>query len=109
MLPRHGFSQENVDATRRLIRNSFTGRHETILDNILHDARYDYLGRVDYVKLTEELRKELAEHGTIYEDQTWRELQTRFQHDHLFITDTARVLRSVTVESQIIALQDNNE
>jgi len=109
MLPKHGFNQDNVDSTRGIIRNSFTGRHETIHDKILHDARYDYLGRVDYVKLTEKLRKELAEHGTIYDDQPWTELQTRFQYDHLFITDTARILRSVTVESQIIALLDKNE
>jgi len=63
-VPRHGFNQDNVDATRRIIRNSFSGKHETILDKVLHDARYDYLGRVDYVKLTENLRSELAAHGS---------------------------------------------
>lgn len=108
MLPRHGFNQDNVDTTKRIIRNSFSGNYKTMLDNILHDARYEYLGRVDYIKLTEKLRKELAEYGTIYEDQPWIELQVRFQNDHPFITDAARILRSVTMESQIIALHDKN-
>ena len=108
MLPRHGFNQANVESTKNIIRNSFSGRIETILDKILHDARYDYLGRVDYVNLTEKLRKELAEHGSIYEDKTWIELQTKTQNNNLFITDTARILRNVTVESQISALTDKN-
>ena len=108
MLPRHGFNQENVDTTKRIIRNSFSGTIETMQDKILHDARYDYLGRVDYVNLTEKLRKELAEHGIIYEDKAWIELQTRIQKDNLFITDTARILRNVTVESQIRALTEKN-
>lgn len=108
ILPRHGFNQENVDTTKRIIRNSFSGRNETIQDKILHDARYDYLGRVDYANLTEKFRKELSEHGTRYEDKAWIELQTIIQNENPFITDTARILRNVAVESQIRSLTDKN-
>ena len=108
ILPRHGFNQENVDTTKRIIRSSFSGKNETQEDKILHDARYDYLGRVDYVNLTEKLRKELSEHGTSYEDKAWIELQTRIQNEKQFITDTARILRNVTMESQIRALTDKS-
>lgn len=109
LLPRHGFSQDNVEEIKRIIRNSFADRLETIHDKILHDSRYDYLGRVDYVLLTGKLRKEIAEHGIVYDDETWKEQQARFLNDHLFVTDTAKILRNVTVESQIMALNSREE
>jgi adenylate cyclase len=104
LLPRHGFNQDNVDITRRIIKNSFNDQHDTIHDKILHDARYDYLGRVDYIKLTEKLRNEKAEYGTVYDDNTWTEMQSRFLKDHLFLTGTGQILRNVPVESQVAAL-----
>jgi class 3 adenylate cyclase len=109
MLPRHGFAPDTVDATKRMIRSSFTDRYETIPDKVLHDARYDYLGRIDYLMLTEKLRKELAEHGVVYGDKEWIELQSGILRDHLFMTDTARILRNVTAESQVSALNGNKE
>jgi hypothetical protein len=109
MLPRHGFNQDNVDVTKRIIKNSFSGFHDTLQDKILHDSRYDYLGRVDYIRLTGNLRKELAELSTVYDDQPWTELQTKLQFDHLFLTDTARILRDVKVEDQVIALTGKEE
>jgi hypothetical protein len=109
LLPRHGFSQDNVEEIKRIIRNSFAGRMETVHDKILHDSRYDYLGRVDYVMLTGKLRKELAEHGIVYDDANWKEQQARLLNDHLFVTDTAKILRNVTVESQIMALNTREE
>ena len=57
------FTEENIDAVNRIIKNSFTDNPETLQDYILHDARYDYLGRVDYLKLTEKLLRELSEYG----------------------------------------------
>ncbi len=55
ILPRYGFEEDNVNAARKIIRNSFNGKYETLVDEIIHDARYDYLGRVDYIKLTDKL------------------------------------------------------
>ena len=52
ILPGYGFSQDHIAEVQRLIENSFSCRYESITDNILHDARYEYLGRVDYLKLT---------------------------------------------------------
>ena len=57
ILPGYGFSQENVESTKKIIQNSFADHQESLADNILHDARYDYLGRVDYMKLTDKTVK----------------------------------------------------
>jgi adenylate cyclase len=105
ILPRYGFNQENIESTKRIIRNSFTEKQESLSDNILHDARYAYLGRVDFIKLTEKLLRERTEYGKHTARKTWIEIQKKLLLDHDFITRTARLLRSVPVEVQISELQ----
>ena len=105
MLPGYGFSQENVELTSKLIINSFSDHQESLSDNILHDARYDYLGRVDYIKLTEKLLRERTEFGKHSDTKTWIDSLIKQQNDHQFITKTARLLRSVTPDDQIAELR----
>lgn len=108
ILPKHGFNQESIEATKRIIKNSFSDHIESIQDKILHDAKYDYMGRVDYSSLTDKLRKENAEHGKLYDDATWTEMQTRLLYNHVFLTSTAQMLRNVSVESQAAALSSKD-
>jgi len=105
ILPGYGFNQENVDSTKKIIRNCFTGNQESLTDNILHDARYDYLGRVDYMKLTEKLLRERTEYGKHPDNKTWIEFQQKQLSDHQFLTNTAQILRSVPLKDQIAGLQ----
>ena len=105
ILPGYGFNQENVDSTKKIIRNCFTGHQESLTDNILHDARYDYLGRVDYMKLTEKLLRERTEYGKHPDNKTWIEFQQKQLSDHQFLTNTAQILRSVPLKDQIAGLQ----
>ena len=109
VLPRFGFPREDIEAVKRIIKNSFTNNPETITDNILHDARYDYLGRVDYVKLTEKLMRELSDYGKQVDRNKWIETQKIFLLDHRFRTNTAILLRSVSEEDQIAALKASFE
>src|ERR1035437_991869 len=105
ILPGYGFSQDNVESTKKMIRNSFSGHQESLTDNILHDARYDYLGRVDYMKLIDKLLRERTEYGNHPDNKTWIEFQKKQLSDHQFITNTARLLRNVAAEDQIAGLQ----
>ena len=57
-----------------LIKNSYGDSYESLSDKILHDARYDYLGRVDYLKLTEKLLRERTEYGKHSAKKTWIEV-----------------------------------
>jgi hypothetical protein len=42
---RHGLVSKRVMLTqRKIISNSFGREYETLVDEIIHDARYDYLG-----------------------------------------------------------------
>jgi adenylate cyclase len=104
VLTKYGFTRENSDVVTRLIKNSFTDNRETLPDYILNDARYDYLGRVDYIKLTDKLRRELSAYGKNTDRKKWIEIQKKYLIDHEFLTNTARLLRSIPVEDQIAAL-----
>lgn len=109
VLPRYGFKRENADSVNRIIRNSYTNNPETIHDYILHDAKYDYLGRVDYVRLTEKLLRELTEYGKKADRGKWIEIQKKDLADHQFMTHTARLLRSVPWADQVEALMASME
>jgi hypothetical protein len=104
VLPKYGFTRENSDVVTRLIKNSFTDNREALPDYILNDARYDYLGRVDYIKLTDKLRRELSAYGKNTDRKKWIEIQKKYLIDHEFLTNTARLLRSIPVEDQIAVL-----
>ncbi len=108
ILPRYGFDQKNVEKTGRIIKNSFNNIQESLSDNILHDARYDYFGRVDYIKLSDKLLRELTEYGKHPDSKLWIVVQQKQLRDHVFITGTARLLRSVSTEDQIAGLQVYN-
>ncbi len=107
MLPKYGFSQENIEATYKLIRNSYSGLHESLSDKVMHDARYDYMGRVDYIKLTEKLFRERTEYGKYSEKEEWVEHQIQQLSYHDFITNTGKLLRSVSIDDQINLLREN--
>ena len=105
MLPRYGFDRKEIDEVKRLVRNSCNDIQESVTDNILHDARYDYLGRIDFLKLTDKLLKEETEYGKKHDRQEWLETQKKLIADHGFKTAKARILRGISAEDQIAALR----
>jgi adenylate cyclase len=109
ILPRFGFDQVNIESTKKLIHNSFSNHQESLSDNILHDALYDYLGRSDYIKLTDKLLKERKEYGEHSDGKAWIKIQGKLLADHEFITKTAIQFRSVSMEDQIASLNVYDE
>jgi adenylate cyclase len=109
ILPEYGFGQENAESVKKFIKNSYSDHRESLSDKILHDARYDYLGRVDYIKLTDRLLRERMEYGKHCDKKSWIDIQEKLLTEHEFITDTARILRSVQAADQIAALHAYGE
>ena len=70
ILTKYGFDRENIESARKVIKSSYSDHQESLSDNILHDARYDYLGRVDYIKLTDKLLRERTEYGKHSDNKT---------------------------------------
>jgi adenylate cyclase len=105
MLPKYGFTKKNIEASRQLIISSFNGKLNSISDNIIHDAVYDYFGRVDFIKFTEKLLKEESEYGLVKDKNAWLNNMERLVVEHKFITPSARLLRGITVEDQLATLR----
>jgi hypothetical protein len=103
-LPKYGFDKSEIDDVKKLIRNSFIDKVESVNDKILHDSRYDYLGRVDFIRLSDKLLREESENGIPHGKQEWIEIQRKLLNDHEFMTDTGVLLRSVPVEDQVSAI-----
>ena len=109
LLPAYGFSHENIEITKNYIRNSFLEKRETPGDDILHDARYDYLGRVDYLKLVGKLLRERTEYGKHTDSKSWTEGLLKELSEHEFITNTARLLRNISANDQAAGLKAQAE
>lgn len=105
VLPNYGFDQKFISEPKKIINNSFRNKQESLSDKILHDAKYDYLGREDYIKLTEKLLKEETEYGKASDIMGWIQSQLDLISQHEFRTKTARILRGVSVEDQVSALK----
>lgn len=106
MIPSYGFSDVHLEKTRTLILNSFSGKGDSIADLVLFDARYDYVGRIDYIRLMERLLKEETQFGRVTDRKSWLEEQNKMLVKHDFKTVTGRLLRSVPGEEQIAAFAE---
>ncbi len=109
ILPRYGFNDHYIEAAKRMITGSFSNNYESAGDRILHDARFDYMGRVDFIDLTRKLFRERTENGLAVDINTWTESQKRLVAEHEFLTGTARMLRNVSVEEQVSSLGNFNK
>jgi hypothetical protein len=105
ILPRYGFPQSDINSACTLVRNSFSGNIISLRDRIIHDARWDYLGRIDYMRLTEKLLRELTEYGKVVSREEWLTEQKKMLSNHEFMTATARLIRSVPADRQIADLE----
>ena len=106
ILPKYGFSSSDAEKTKKLVMNSFNGSTECLADSILNDSRFDYLGRVDYLKLTDKLLREETEYGKVSDLNNWLKQQKKLLADHDFITSTAKLLRSVSPQEQAASFSD---
>lgn len=109
ILHSRGFDEATIGAVREMIRNSWFDLQNSLADKILHDARYEYLGRVDYLQLTGKLFRERKEYGRSVSDNTWKIMQKDILLEHEFLTKSARLMRGVSAVDQIagLGLSDN--
>jgi len=95
MLPRFGYSPEQVAIVQRCIMVTVIGALPSDnLEKIIKDADYDYLGRDDYWDIAVMLRKEWEGIGIVKTDQEWFALQVNFLSTHEFHTETSKRLRT---------------
>ena len=107
LLPKYKYSDEQI---KRIISLIDVTRVDAIpiniLEMIIKDADLDYLGRSDFVPISENLFKEIITHGIQLSIEEWNKLQYEFISNHTFYTESAKKLRQVNKEGQLQKLKE---
>ncbi len=101
----YGFGPQTLDAVTNLISSAYTPEQESAAGRVLHDAVYDFTGRIDFVTMVDRLYREEMAYGKIADPKIWFRNMAAKIEENQFLTETARKLRSVSHQEQIIALQ----
>ncbi len=102
MLPKYGYSEDQIDRICEIIMaTKLPPDPKNLLEEIICDADLDYLGRTDFIPVSNTLYKELHEQNKIGSLNQWNKLQVKFISGHQYFTKTARSLREVNKQKQI--------
>jgi adenylate cyclase len=107
ILPQYDYNQEQIDAICGIIMaTQLPPNPQTKLERIICDADLDYLGRTDFIPVSDTLYKELSEQNIINDKNTWNKLQVSFISNHQYFTDFAKNNREVNKQNQIERLKN---
>ncbi|MDA3868253.1 MAG: HD domain-containing protein [Salinivirgaceae bacterium] len=102
MLPDFHYTQEQIDQICELVMaTKLPPQPKTRLEKIMCDADLDYLGRSDFIPVSNTLYKELNAQNKIGDLDSWNKLQVKFISLHQYFTQTANNLREVNKQKQI--------
>ncbi|WP_255434066.1 adenylate/guanylate cyclase domain-containing protein [Carboxylicivirga sp. M1479] len=106
LLPNYKYSDYQIKQIVELIDVTRVGKKpRNYLEKILKDADLDYLGRADFIAISDNLFKELNHHNGKVSIDEWNKLQYEFISKHTYYTKTARQLRQVNKERQLHKLK----
>ena len=101
ILPKYGYSNDQIKTVCELIMSTQAPiSPDNKLEEILCDANFAYLGRVDFIDIMKNQARELIYCNIVSSEKEWFEKQIGFVKDHEFYTATARLLRDVSKEEQ---------
>lgn len=93
ILPRFKYSEAEIEEISAIILSSAVDiEPKTLLEEILHDADLNYLGRPDYANRSSDLRREMSIMGTTFTDEGWLEHQLKFLENFEYLTYSAKTL-----------------
>ena len=102
----YGFSNEHVETVCRLIMaTKIPPQPQDLLEEIMCDSDLDYLGRADFLPVSNTLYEEMKERDMIDSWNEWNKLQLKFISNHQYFTKTAQNLREVNKQQQIERLE----
>ena len=101
-LTRYYFTDEQINRIKELIMaTQMPPEPKNLLEKIICDSDLDYLGRSDFIPVSNNLFEELKEQNKIGSMHEWNKLQIKFITGHQYFTETARNLREVNKQRQI--------
>lgn len=106
MLPRFNYSQDQIDRICEIIMSTkLPPRPKDLLESIICDSDLDYLGRSDFIPVSNTLFEELKAQNKMGSLNDWNKIQVKFISGHQYFTETARSLREVNKQLQIERIQ----
>jgi hypothetical protein len=106
MLPGYNYSPEQINRICEIIMaTKLPPQPKNLLEEIICDSDLDYLGRSDFIPVSNTLFEELKAQKKIMELNDWNKLQVKFISGHQYFTNTARSLREVNKQLQIERIQ----
>ncbi|MCQ2959248.1 MAG: HD domain-containing protein [Bacteroidales bacterium] len=107
ILPRYQYSQEQIEKVCTLIMaTQLPPNPKTLLECIMCDADLDYLGRSDFIPVSDTLYDELHSQNIVSDKNTWNKQQIKFISGHTYFTNFAKNNREVNKQKQIKRLQN---
>jgi len=101
-LPQYNYTSEQINRICEIIMaTKLPPRPKNLLERIICDSDLDYLGRVDFIPVSNTLFEELKEISKIDSFNNWNKLQLKFISGHQYFTKTAQSLREVNKQKQI--------
>lgn len=101
-LPEYGYTEEQIDRICEIIMaTKLPPKPKNLLEEIICDSDLDYLGRSDFIPVSNTLFEELKAQNKITKLNDWNKLQVKFISGHQYFTATARSLREVNKQLQI--------
>ncbi|MFQ3676090.1 MAG: adenylate/guanylate cyclase domain-containing protein [Endomicrobiia bacterium] len=102
ILPSYGYSNDQIAVICSIIMaTKLPPKPETLLQKIICDADLDYLGRADFIPVSDALYRELNEQNIITDKNEWNKLQIKFLTNHQYFTEFAQNNREVNKQTQI--------
>lgn len=101
-----GYSERQIETICGLIMATrLPPAPENLSEKIMCDSDLDYLGRSDFIPVSNTLFEELKARGKMGSLNDWNKLQIKFISGHQYFTKTARSLREVNKQMQIERLR----
>ena len=101
----YGFGRSAYDSITGLMDKAILPTQENTTGMVLHDAVYDFTGRVDFISMVDRLFREELAYGKVGDPKTWFRNLIKTIEENPFLTETAQRLRSVSLDEQLSALQ----
>jgi len=102
ILPQYFYSNEQIASICELIlATKMPPKPKNIMESIICDADLDYLGRSDFIPVSNNLYRELRERGHLGTLAEWNIMQMKFLEKHAYFTETARKLRDNNKAKQL--------
>ena len=106
ILPEYNYSPEQIESICSIIMSTkLPPKPGNLLEAIICDSDLDYLGRSDFIPVSNTLFEELKAQNKMGSLNDWNKLQVKFISGHQYFTKTARSLREVNKQLQIERIQ----